>query len=213
MDYKFAELELKREPDDHGVVEGYASVFNVVDAGRDRVSPGAFRDSLSNRMPKMLWQHNPEEPIGVWDEVREDEKGLLVRGRLSKDVTKGREAMALLRMGAIDGLSIGYKTIEADGEGAGVRNLTKVALYEVSFVTIPMLPDAIVTGIKGVTTERDFEKFLRDAGYSKREAKAITSRGFQAKDARLDAVAIAAEREGWEALRTQIRQLQEAHNV
>ena len=95
-------LELKREPDQDGTFEGYASVFNIIDQGMDVVAPGAFTKSLGTRKVKMLWQHDQSQPIGVWDEIREDERGLYVKGRILKDVAKGAEAMALLRAGAID---------------------------------------------------------------------------------------------------------------
>jgi HK97 family phage prohead protease len=149
MQIKSAAFELKREPDDDGSFEGYASVFDVVDLGMDSVSRGAFAKSLAARKPKMLWQHDMGQPIGVWDEVREDERGLFVKGRLLKDVQKGREAMALLKAGAIDGMSIGYRTVEASAEAGGrVRKLMEVELHEITILTKPMLPLAKVTSIK-----------------------------------------------------------------
>ena len=90
----------------------------------------------------MLWQHDPAQPIGVWDEVREDEKGLWVKGRLLSTVAKGREAIELLSAGAIDGLSIGYRTVRASKSEKGTRLLTELDLWEVSLVTFPMLPSA-----------------------------------------------------------------------
>lgn len=178
-------LDIKKAPDDDGVFEGYASVFGVVDNGMDVVEKGAFTKSLTERRPKLLWQHDWQDPIGVFDEVREDERGLYVKGRLSKDVQKGREAMALMRMQAedgtrgIDSMSIGYVVKESYYEGDGrVRRISEVALYEISLVTFPMLEDAQVTSVKSIATIRDFEKNLRDAGYSKKEAKAIAAQGF-----------------------------------
>ena len=168
--YKTAHFDLKREPDGDGTFEGYASVFGVVDQGMDVVEHGAFRKSLgSGRKVKMLWQHDQGQPIGVWDEIREDEKGLFVKGRVLKDVQKGAEAQALLKAGALDSMSIGYKAIDAtrEGAGGGVRKLLEVDLFEISLVTFPMLPDAMVTDVKSIKTEREYEKFLRDAGYSK----------------------------------------------
>jgi HK97 family phage prohead protease len=181
MEFKNATFELKREPDEDGTFEGYASVFDVVDLGMDVVAPGAFSKSLgSGRRVKMLWQHSMSDPIGVWDEVREDQRGLYVKGRLLKEVQRGREAMALLKAGAIDGMSIGYRTIEAMAEAGGrVRKLVEVELHEISIVTNPMLPEARVTAIKSIRTEREFEAFLRDAGYSRKEATAIALHGFK----------------------------------
>ena len=206
-------LEIKREPDEDGIFEGYASVFGVVDQGMDVVERGAFMKSLgSGRKVKMLWQHDMAQPIGIWDEIREDERGLYVKGRLLKDVQKGREAMALLKAGAIDSMSIGYRTIEAAPEAGGrVRKLMEVDLFEVSLVTFPMLPDAKVTSVKSITTEREFEQFLRDAGYSRKEAAAITLHGFKAIDPQRDAVAEDAQA-GLDALLEQISKLQEKIN-
>ena len=181
IQHKAVSLTIKKEPDQDGVFEGYASVFGVVDQGMDVVERGAFRKSLGSRRVKLLWQHDMSQPIGVWDEITEDERGLFVRGRLLKEVDKGREAMALLRAGAIDSMSIGYRTMEAIPEGDGrVRKLTEIDLFEISLVTFPMLPDAKITAVKAIRTERDFERFLRDAGYSRSEATAIALHGFKA---------------------------------
>jgi HK97 family phage prohead protease len=181
MQVKSAPFQLKQAPSDAGEFEGYASVFDVVDLGMDVVAPGAFTKSLaSGRKVKMLWQHSMADPIGVWDEVREDERGLYVKGRLLSEVQKGREALALLKAGAIDGMSIGYRTIEAVPEANGrIRKLTEVELHEISIVTNPMLPAAKVTAVKSIGTEREFEAFLRDAGYSRKEATAIALHGFK----------------------------------
>ena len=143
MDYKSLSFKLNGVPDDDGKFEGYASVFDIVDQGMDVVAPGAFRRSLdSGRSVKLLWQHDMGQPIGVWEEIKEDEKGLFVRGRLLNDVQQGREANALMRAGAIDSMSIGFRTKEAVAEGNGsVRRLTEIELFEVSLVTFPMLPD------------------------------------------------------------------------
>ena len=210
MDRKSLNFELKREPDDDGRFSGYASVFDVVDNGMDVVAKGAFTKSLANRKPKMLWQHDTQQVIGVWDEVAEDERGLYVKGRLLKDVSKGREAMALLRAGALDSMSIGYRTKEAINEGSGrVRRLVEVDLFEISLVTFPMLDDALVTDVKSIKTEREFEQFLRDAGYSRKEATALTLHGFKALNGQRDAGQEDAQNEGIEALFKQINQLQE----
>lgn len=202
IQFKSVSLSLKKEPDEDGLFEGYASVFGIVDQGLDVVERGAFAKSIgSGRKVKMLWQHDMAQPIGVWDEIREDERGLFVKGRLLKDVQKGREAMALMRAGALDSMSIGYRTVEAASEGNGrVRKLMEVDLFEISLVTFPMLPDAKVTAVKSITTERDFEKFLRDAGYSRKEAAAITLHGYKAITDQRDAEAGEAKNEGVNAL-------------
>ena len=132
------------------VIEGYASVFGRRDQGGDVVCPGAYAVSLkalaaAGRRVKMLWQHDPARPIGVWQEVREDATGLYVKGRILDEVAQGREAAALLAAGAIDGLSIGYRTLRAERDGKGTRLLSELELWEVSLVTFPMLPEARVT--------------------------------------------------------------------
>ena len=124
-------------------VAGYASLFGRPDQGGDIVAKGAFGAALAaGRGVKMLWQHDPAQPIGVWDEIVEDGRGLRVRGRLLSEVARGREAAALIAAGAIDGLSIGYRTKRAERDEAGRRVLTEIELWEVSLVTFPMLAEA-----------------------------------------------------------------------
>ncbi|OWJ78948.1 HK97 family phage prohead protease [Haematobacter genomosp. 1] len=130
-------------------IEGYASVFGVRDRGGDVVMPGAYGASLARmaaagRRVKLLWQHDAAQPIGVWDEIVEDAHGLRVKGRLLTEVGRGREAAALLEAGAIDGLSIGYRTLRSDRGPEGERRLHALDLWEVSLVTFPMLPEARV---------------------------------------------------------------------
>lgn len=211
MDRKACALDLKAAPAEDGTFEGYASVFGVVDQGYDVVERGAFVKSLARRKPKMLWQHEMDKPIGVWDEVREDERGLYVKGRLLTDVAKGREALALLKAGALDSMSIGYRTVEATMEQGDrmIRKLLEVDLFEISIVTFPMLPDAKVTGVKSITTERDFEQFLRDAGFSKSEAVAVTLHGFKGLTKRRDAGEDKADDEGLSSLLSKLNTLKD----
>lgn len=150
---KFLARPLARiEPD--GAFEGYASLFGIADLGKDVVDRGAFRDSLVRRGAagvKMLWQHDPTEPIGRWLELREDSRGLHVRGRLSLAVERAREIHALMRDGAVDGLSIGFRSQRARTEPrSGLRRLQKVDLWEISLVTFPMLPQARVSAVKAL---------------------------------------------------------------
>ena len=215
IQHKSATFELKKEPDADGEFEGYASVFGVVDQGMDVVERGAFTKSIgSGRKVKMLWQHDPSKVIGVWDEIREDERGLFVKGRLLKDVALGREAMALMRAGAIDSMSIGYRTVEAMAEAGGrVRKLMEVDLFEVSVVTFPMNEAAMVTDVKSISTEREFEAFLRDAGYSRKDAAAITLHGFKAITGQRDAATDDAQVEGLMDLVNAIRLLKDKTHV
>lgn len=146
LETKFAHLEAPIKIDDGNVIAGYASLFGAVDQGGDIVGKGAYAASLALRPGiKMLWQHDPTQPIGVWDDVREDAKGLFVKGRLLTSVAKGCEAIALLEAGAIDGLSIGYRTVKSRKNEKGQRVLEELELWEVSLVTFPMLPSARVT--------------------------------------------------------------------
>lgn len=158
-----------------GVFEGYGSVFGNLDQGRDIVLPGAFKGALASKV-KLLWQHDPRQPIGVYDELDEDAKGLRLKGRLCLDTEKGREAYALMKMGALDGLSIGFrmgpKDFEYDGK-KDIRSIKRVELLEVSLVTFPMNTRATATRVKSAATKRDLEHALCDAGLSRSEAKYV----------------------------------------
>lgn len=138
--------------DASGVFTGYAARFNTTDLGRDLIVPGAFAESLAQRGAagvRMLFQHDPSEPIGVWLELREDTRGLFVRGRLLSEIARGREVLSLMRAGAIDGLSIGFRTVEGrTNPKTGIRRLSKIDLWEISVVTFPMHPGARVSAFK-----------------------------------------------------------------
>jgi HK97 family phage prohead protease len=178
LERKFAQFGETLAVDGDCVISGYASHFGAVDQGNDVVAPGAYTASLEalarkGARVKMLWQHNPAEPIGIWDEVREDEKGLWVKGRLLESVGKGREAKALIEAGAIDGLSIGYRTKKATKNAAGQRLLTELELWEVSLVTFPMLPSARITG---KSDDTDLDGVLRDMAAALQGARADLAR-------------------------------------
>lgn len=189
--FKKEEMILKLEIkslDEKGMFEGYGSIFGNKDSYGDIVQPGAFKDFLGSNKPasvKLLWQHNTQEPIGVYEEIYEDEKGLFVKGRLLiDDIARAKEAYALLKAGAINGLSIGF-TIEPGGseysKNGTIRNLTKLSLWEISIVTFPANTRAKVANIKEDPTNsiREFENFLRDSGgFSKAQAVAIANHGF-----------------------------------
>lgn len=171
---------------DDGSVEGYGSVFGVRDQFDDVIAKGAFAASLKEHkaagtMPAMLWQHDAREPIGVWTDMVEDDKGLRVKGRLALETVRGKEAHALLKMGAINGLSIGFmsKQWQYDRE-TDVRTLTEVDLWELSLVTFPANDKARVTNVKGadvgaIATLREAERALRDAGLSAETARAFVA--------------------------------------
>jgi len=164
LERKFARFGEGLSVADGTVIEGYASLFGAVDQGGDVVGKGAYAASLARRGAggiKMLWQHDPAQPIGIWDEVREDATGLWVKGRILDTVEKGREAAALIEAGAIDGLSIGYRTVRASKNDKGQRVLSELELWEVSLVTFPMLPSARVSA-KSEEEQSDLGRTLRD---------------------------------------------------
>ncbi len=178
-------LQIKAACDD-GTVEGYGSVFGVRDNYDDVIAKGAFVQSLKDHkaagtMPAMLWQHDADKPIGVWTEMVEDEKGLRIKGQLAMETVKGKEAHALLKMGAINGLSIGFMSKQwAYDRDTEVRTLTEIDLWEVSLVTFPANEKARITNVKAspdeVTTPKDAERALREAGFSKADATALVAR-------------------------------------
>jgi hypothetical protein len=130
---------------------GYASLFNVRDAAGDIVMPGAFRRSLSQRSVshvRMLFQHKPEEPVGVWDRIMETAQGLYVTGRLLLGSRRALDLAHLIDGRAVDGLSIGYRAVKATRGQDGVRLLRDIDLWEISLVTFPMLDGARI-GIAG----------------------------------------------------------------
>ncbi len=200
---KFARADLT-DVDSEGVFSGYASLFGEEDLGRDIVLPGAFAGSLRKRGArgiKMLFQHDPAQPIGVWHELREDGRGLYVRGKLMLEVERAREVLALMRAGALDGLSIGFRTVRGLAAPAGgARRLAEVDLWEISVVTFPMLPDARVSSVKAgrggpLPSTRQFERWLmRDAGLTRAEARTVIARGFKSLTGRRDAAGGATQR-------------------
>lgn len=167
LEHKFVRLDGVETTQDALVIEGYASFFGQADQGGDIVQAGAYAASLdrlaqAGRSVKMLWQHDPSQPIGVWDEVREDARGLYVKGRLLPDVDRAKEAGSLLQAGAIDGLSIGYRTLKSTRNAQGQRLLLELDLWEVSLVTFPMLPEARI-GAKAQDEWRDLAALINDA--------------------------------------------------
>jgi uncharacterized protein len=174
------------ENKNYGTFEGYGSVFGNKDLGNDVIESGAFAKSLKKRKPqnvKLLYQHKSDMPIGVFDEIKEDEHGLVVKGRLALKTQAGAEAYELLKMGALDGLSIGFrvnpKEVSYDKRG-NKRIIKEVDLMEVSLVTFPMNPQATVRSVKGEEISiREWENGMRDAfslsrSEAKMAAKAVT---------------------------------------
>lgn len=191
MKFKSFDFDVK-SVNDAGVFTGYGSVFGNVDEGRDIVMKGAFAESLAARSAKgrklpILWQHRSGEPIGVYEDVKEDDHGLLMTGRLLiDDVQRAKEAHALMKAGAVTGMSIGYGVVDdAFDAKAQVRYLKKLNLYETSIVTFPMNDEARVGVVKSMQdmlrrgdmpSQREFEDFLRESGFSKTFAVAAAVR-------------------------------------
>lgn len=190
MNRKSFNLEIKAVQED-GFFSGYGAVFGNIDWYNDVILPGAFTASLAkwrakNKMPPVLWNHNDSEPIGVYTNIYEDEKGLFVEGKLLvDDVPRAKSIHALLKAGAIDGLSIGYSTKKANQQGSGVRELVEVELGEISIVTQPANERSVITSVKSKLEEGElpslpeFEKFLRESGFSKSQSVAIASKGLR----------------------------------
>lgn len=180
-------LESKFAADEAGVIAGYASIFGgEPDAYGDVVSPGAFAASLADHRkrgttPVMLWAHDQSRPIGAWTDIREDAIGLSVKGRLTLESAAGREAHALLKAGALNGLSIGYREKSATNLPDGARRLEVVDLAEISLVTLPAASGARVTAVKSVAdiTPKWLTQVLRDAGVSRGMADGIIRHGWR----------------------------------
>lgn len=167
--------------DDDGNIEGLAVGYGNIDHGGDVVAPGAVKFEGRKSIPMLLF-HDQKRPAGVWTSFREVSEGLLVKGRFSMSTNHGREAHGLAKDGALQGLSMGYKTLKHRFEGKA-RHLLEVALHEISLVTIPMNDRTRVISVKDVLGAGDlpslpqFEDFLREAGFSKTQASAIAGKG------------------------------------
>lgn len=188
MDFKSVTLD-EFKMDDAGVIEGYGSIFGNADTGGDVVQAGAFKASLRAKPSvKMLWQHDPNEPIGKWDSVAEDGTGLRVKGRILTELARGREVLAMVREGIVDGLSIGYRTVRS-GRKDGLRVIQEAEIWEVSLVTFPMNTLARIDAVKAAgMTERDMERVLtQDAGLTRSVARSLMASGFGAIKAMQDA--------------------------
>lgn len=182
---KFVDL-VDGEVEADGTFSGYASLFGRPDLARDVVERGAFARAIAARGAagiRMLFQHDPAQPIGTWRDLREDARGLFVKGRLAPGVARAREVLDLMRGRALDGLSIGFRTVRARKDArTGLRHILEADLWEISVVTFPMLPEARIDAVKGgLPTIREFERWLtRDARLTRREARIVIARGFAA---------------------------------
>lgn len=197
MHSKQIAIEIKSfEPDDQqGVFTGMASTYGNVDLDGDIIEPGAFGRALSAKGDSypLLYQHDHSAPIGLI-KISETQQGLVAAGELNLEVQAAREARALMRQGALRSMSVGFMIQDYEinrDAGKGYRRLIKQAeLLEVSIVTFPANQQALVASVKALTKEdegrvaiksvRDFERWLRDAGWSKRQATGLASHGWKA---------------------------------
>ena len=171
-------FELK-SADDAGSFEGYASVFGNKDQGGDIVERGAFAKSIKSRGikgVKMLADHDPKQRVGIWEEMREDERGLYVRGRLLTEKSNGKDAYVDLKSGALDGLSIGGRTLSDAIDGRKrARVIKEFDLYEISLVSFPMNEQARVVSVKSLIDLshqdcREIERKFIETGLSRADA-------------------------------------------
>lgn len=207
MNKRSFNLEIKAVQED-GFFSGYGAVFGNLDWYNDKILPGAFKQTLSDwaakgKFPPVLWNHSTNEPIGVYTKMVEDEKGLYVEGNLLiNDVPRARATHALLKAGAIDGMSIGYRTIKSSyNEITDIRELIQLDLDEISIVTMPANEKSTVMSVKSKLDDGElpslpeFEKFLRESGFSKSQATAIAGKGLrhllsESEDEKLEAKSI-----------------------
>lgn len=165
--------EIRLDDGDAGTFTGYAAIFMEPDAFGDTIKPGAFAKTIAKRSGRpvaMFWNHNPDKVIGMWADLREDQRGLKVTGKLVLETEAGREAHALLKAGAVNGLSIGYRPVSSERGANGNRQLTAIELAEISVVALPAASRARVTSVKHDDGTAGLSAFTRAA---KEAAKAI----------------------------------------
>jgi len=224
LEYKFTKFAPTDLDEKTGIIKGYASTFGNEDQGGDIVVKGAFAASLSGRdvgQVKMLYEHNCYEPVGVWTDLQEDERGLLATGRLLIDVSeKAREVHGFIKAGVLDSLSIGYRVLQADNDRGNphIRLLKSVDLKEISVVMFPMNEEAVISSVKAnhLPTEREFQRLLqRDAQLSRSEAAHVIEHGFKSllkskRDAAGEVASTATDADAAALLCDKLRRFQEA---
>ena len=165
------DFEARFAPDDAGTFTGYAARFGEVNAHNEIILPGAFARTLADHAargakPPMLWSHQTDAPIGVWEDMREDATGLAVRGRLVTETAKGREAHALMKAGAITGLSIGFRNPTATRTASGTRQISALDLGEISLVTMPSARNARITSVRSLSGLAGFTEAVKAATHA-----------------------------------------------
>lgn len=186
MELKQLALDTEIKAESNGnerTFEAYASVFGNVDNDNDIIVKGAFTETILKRTPKLAYQHDIKKLVGVVKEIKEDETGLLIKGEFL-NTPLGDQVYEEVKAGAINQMSVGFRTKDSDFDGKGQRIIKDVDLFEVSFVTFPANESARVTSVKadGCKTVRDFEKILRDVGFSRTKAKSLASHGYKSSD-------------------------------
>ena len=162
------DVECRFATDESGTFSGYAARFGETNAHNEIVLPGAFKQTLAEHQtrgtkPPMLWAHDQSQPIGVWDSLTEDATGLAVRGRLVTETTKGKDALALMKAGAISGLSIGFRNAKATRSASGIRQIADLTLAEISLVTLPSASNARVTSVRSQSGLSGFTEAIKAA--------------------------------------------------
>ena len=171
-----------------GTFECYGNVKGNIDHAKDRTLDGAYVKSIERHksngtMPKMFWMHNPYDlPVGKWIDMREDAKGLWMKGKLSK-TAMGKDIEILAKDGALDSFSIGYSVIEEKwNHEKNCNDLIELDIVETSWVNMACNEESRLVGIKAkmeqdeLPTKRELEKFLRESGLSRKQAEVIASK-------------------------------------
>ncbi len=162
LKHKSFPFRIEAKDDAARSVEGWASTFGNKDSYDDIVMAGAFSDSIAQRIPKMLWQHDTAQPVGVWTDAKETDMGLYVKGELL-DTTLGNDVYKMLKAGAITDMSIGYTTVDSVYDAkANARLLKKLDLWEVSLVTFPANDKANITMVKAALEDIDMASDMLD---------------------------------------------------
>ena len=187
LEYKTQKIEFKDDQIELGSFDGYASTYGNVDSDGDIIAKDAFRESsLNNPIVKLLYQHDKTQVLGI-GQIKSDSQGLFIEGKLNLDVAKAKEVRSLMKQGALDSMSIGFRVPDYNNDiehKDGNRFIKRGEVKEVSIVTFPANPQALINSVKNEKnianmTIRDFEDFLRDSGFSKQEALKIASKGFK----------------------------------
>jgi HK97 family phage prohead protease len=212
-------LEVKLADDRKGLIEGIASPYGgEPDLYGDVIAKGAYAATIAEHeaagvTPAMLWSHDLAHPVGRWLELREDDRGLYVRGQMNLESERGREAFAHLRARDVTGLSIGFRIPDGGYQyrSDGFRLITSVDLVEISVVAVPAARRARVTEVKSIDDlqdQRDLERLLHeDAGLSRRAAKAVAARGWSGLSGEDD------ERAAVEILRRMDKAIEEVRSI